>query len=459
LYFFANHRKKMSKATKTNRSSNRTTVLPAQKKGSAAGKKDKVTFDDQFSALYGKDRWIMSLLPAMTSEPPKVALLNRYSKLDIEETVERKVKQLQGGGFLSQAALLRAAACGTAPERVADQNPVTEEKRNGSQQLDDGEDVENNNSEAKEKKVVPKAPEAKPWDNLPPLQEQRLTSGIRYVSATSTASAAGVKSGRIEFPSVKRDERGVPGCYLLDLASLLVVDALHVEPFHKVCDLCAAPGGKSCAIGQIVVAPGELVSNEPDGPRRARLQRVLQEYLGPNVPFKVAARDATTWYQPDYFDRVLVDAPCGSERHLIQQHATQTWSVEGANSRAKVQVSLLMRAFETVKVGGRVVYSTCSIHPNENDGVVFEALQKTRNKIIVDTNLFGTSNNNNTATENEESDYEITKQGEIQKCGGSLFLPDKCRGHGPMFICAFTRLEGKKDIDLTSDDEEDEEDD
>lgn len=435
----------MSKSTKASRNGN--------------GKKEKESFDNFFSRIFGKDRWLHSLQPSMSSDAPKVALINRYSKLEIEPMLERKVKMMQSG--LSQAALMRALACGTAPERVvqfAEQQGDEQKQKpdscsdNGksNDDVDDGESQQKNASQR----------ETPFYESLPPLQEYRLNSGIRYVAPPQDGIE---KYKNFEFPAVKRDERSVPGCYLLDLCSLLAVDALHAEPFHKVCDMCAAPGGKSCAIGQIVVAPGELVSNEPDGSRRSRLQRVLHEYLGPNVPFKVAARDATTWYQPDYFDRVLVDAPCGSERHLIHQHQTSTWSNEGATARNKTQTSLLMRAFETVKVGGRVVYSTCSIHPSENDGVVFAALEKTRNNIQVDSNIFvkkllllvqpgdGVSGDGASVKDS----FDLYSKGEVQACGGILLLPDKCHGHGPMFICAFTRLEGKKVADLTSDEDED----
>ncbi len=436
-------------------------------------RREKESFEQFYANVYGKERWMTSLLPALAHEAPKVALLNKYSKIDIELMLERKVKLMQSG--LSVAALMRAAACGNVPEREgAVQHFVENEKEE-----DDEEENIHRHSQDSEKETPPLPPPAPaPWDKLPALQEYRLTSGIRFVAPPQHELE---KFRGFEFPSVKRDERSVPGCYLLDLASLLAVDALHVEPFHKVCDLCAAPGGKSCAIGQIVVAPGELVSNEPDGPRRARLTRVLNEYLGPNVPFKVASRDATTWFQPDYFDRVLVDAPCGSERHLVHQRATATWSAEGAANRAKTQIALLMRAFETVKVGGRIIYSTCSIHPTENDGAVVAALQKTRNKIEIDKNVFiqkqqdqGISSpsmlamaamlkqqNGGEGNQQDESSSSIDlySKGEVTECGGMLLLPDRCYGHGPMYICAFTRLEGKKCDDLTSSGSDEDEDD
>src|SRR3989338_5136658 len=141
-------------------------TLTKPKKGQQ--KREKESFDQFYSNTYGRDRWINSLLPSLASEPPKVALLNKYSKVDVEQMLERKVRLMQSG--LSQAALMRAAACGTAPERERDVKfrEDDEEKFDDNDSKKSEAEKNNNNNKPKE---IPR------WENLAPLQEYRLTSG------------------------------------------------------------------------------------------------------------------------------------------------------------------------------------------------------------------------------------------------------------------------------------------
>ncbi|GIL70532.1 hypothetical protein Vretifemale_1270 [Volvox reticuliferus] len=121
--------------------------------------------------------------------------------------------------------------------------------------------------------------------------------------------------------------------------------------------------------------PGKLVCNEPDRPRLHRLQRVLEEY----VPVSTRANLEACCY-----DRVLVDAPCSSDRHVLQQ-ATSTqrgviaaadWSLAGCKRIADEQLQLCLAALRALRVGGRLVYSTCSIAPLQNDDVVERLIRR-----------------------------------------------------------------------------------
>jgi 16S rRNA C967 or C1407 C5-methylase (RsmB/RsmF family) len=107
----------------------------------------------------------------------------------------------------------------------------------------------------------------------------------------------------------------------LDAASILAVEALDVQPNESILDICAAPGGKSIAILQKLSPHGTLHCNELSTERRKRLLQVLKDYLPPSMFSRVSVtgNDATkskTFVEGRY-DKVLVDAPCSSERHLL----------------------------------------------------------------------------------------------------------------------------------------------
>lgn len=246
-------------------------------------------------------------------------------------------------------------------------------------------------------------------------------------------------SGLLDQPP--RDEKNTAAYYMLDYASTVIVEQLQVDAFHKVLDLCGAPGGKSIAIAQFLSPQGELTSNECNRERGMRLKRNLHDFIPPNsCIWQVTMRDGTTWHSPESFDRVLVDAPCSSERHLLQQSGgTQDWNVDVTATLAKIQGTLLLRALEAVKVGGRVVYSTCSISNQENDSVVAFALARTRCHVVV-----------------EKTELPL---GEATTYG-CIMLPDTSSGWGPMYCATFTKAASQRPLsdedDADSSDDEDE---
>ncbi len=180
--------------------------------------------------------------------------------------------------------------------------------------------------------------------------------------------------------------------YVMDPASILVACALDPKANDQVLDLCAAPGGKTLVIAEQMYADdkqieGSLISNEYSESRRERLTRVLHEYVPKEkrMFIHVKGLDGNQYglRNPDTFDRILADVPCSGERHLLEnQKEFADWSVKRTKNLGIRQYSLLSAAWLAVKVGGRIVYSTCSISPEENDVVVAKLVKKRKPQIL-----------------------------------------------------------------------------
>lgn len=191
---------------------------------------------------------------------------------------------------------------------------------------------------------------------------------------------------------------GLRAVYLLDLASALAPWALGVKRGDRVLDLCAAPGGKSLLLAQALFTcddQGELICNERSSTRKKRLERVLREYLPEQIREKIKTTefDATSWCllkEEEYknFDKILLDAPCSSERHVLSDNEHMArWAVGRSKNLAKDQWAMLSSAWQALKVGGELVYSTCALSNLENDQVIEKLLQKRSDAKLVDLQL------------------------------------------------------------------------
>ncbi len=170
--------------------------------------------------------------------------------------------------------------------------------------------------------------------------------------------------------------------YSLDEASLWPARCLDARKGEYIADFCAAPGGKLLALIFSLEGEARFFANELSQARMARLKAILHDTLPEDVMARVRPQkgDAALLGKkfPAIFDRILVDAPCSGERHLLSSpNELQRWSLKGSKRLAVRQNALLCAAIDAVKPGGRVVYSTCSISPLENDSVI-ERLSRSR---------------------------------------------------------------------------------
>lgn len=189
-------------------------------------------------------------------------------------------------------------------------------------------------------------------------------------------------------PAPQMTAAGLTNYYLLDAASILAVEALAIQPGERVGDLCAAPGGKSLLCALKLDGRGQLIANDRSSNRRLRIKRILEAYLPPaqQAIVTVTGHDAMTWsqHQVNYFDKVLLDAPCSSERHVLEDaQELANWAPGRSKSLAIHQFAMLASALEIVKVGGRIVYSTCALSHLENDEIIRKLHKKRAGRFVV----------------------------------------------------------------------------
>ena len=156
--------------------------------------------------------------------------------------------------------------------------------------------------------------------------------------------------------------------YIQEPGAMMPAAVLAAKPGEKVLDLCAAPGGKSTQAGCAMRGEGLLVCNEPVPKRAAILSRNIERMGLPNTVVTCARPDQLAEKWPEAFDAVLTDAPCSGEGMFRRDPETQNeWTAEKAEGCAERQREILREAAKMVRPGGRLVYSTCTYNPQENE--------------------------------------------------------------------------------------------
>jgi NOL1/NOP2/sun family putative RNA methylase len=173
--------------------------------------------------------------------------------------------------------------------------------------------------------------------------------------------------------------------YIQNPASMLPPMLLAPEPGDRVLDLAAAPGSKTLQLAAMMGNRGWISAVEPVKTRFFRLKRNLRHHGAENV-HTYMKDGARVWrHVPEHFERVLLDAPCSSEGQFLAQ-VPQTWaywSEKKVKEMARKQKRLLYSAIQCLKPGGRLVYSTCTLSPEENEAVVDAMLRKFSGKLEV----------------------------------------------------------------------------
>ncbi|KAK7722488.1 hypothetical protein SLS64_001025 [Diaporthe eres] len=401
-------------------------------------------FHSQYASVWGEERWHNSLYPALVKPTRYAALVNQYvPSTEVDKILstgsEEELRPIQfpdlpsgeGVNVTTRPSIVALEHISTAPKEPTEESEVNEA------------------------------------DTRQKPSKQNDTFLFPPPKAVPTPSNSG---------------KDLQSHWNLDAASALCAHMLDVQPNDRVLDLCAAPGGKSVALAQLVFPhlhsgsaaaamppkPGCLHSNEVDHARNKRLAANLRAYLPESLfdakevrVLRLDGSDPRAVTQlpcgPGGYDRVLLDAPCSSERHIIHAHVRAAaggrvademarWRRGGSKTLAKLQTELLMTALKAVKVGGRVVYSTCSIEAGENDGVVekmLAAVEKDKKKFDLSWGVtfeLGSKLKKRAGPAEEalESFTEETKYGRIA-------VPDHKDGKqwGPLYFCVITKVSGK----------------
>lgn len=156
--------------------------------------------------------------------------------------------------------------------------------------------------------------------------------------------------------------------YVQEAASMIPPLVLGAKPGELVLDMCAAPGSKTTQIAAMMDNKGLIVANDVTGERLQSLGINLQRCGLTNVVITLGRGQG---FKEGNFDRVLVDAPCSATGTIMRSLKTiRMWNPSMVKHLSHVQRRLLEVGFNNLKVGGVLVYSTCTMEPEECEGVV-----------------------------------------------------------------------------------------
>ena len=164
--------------------------------------------------------------------------------------------------------------------------------------------------------------------------------------------------------------------YLQEASAMAPVALLDPQPGERVLDLCAAPGGKTTQIAGRMMGEGFLLCNEINPKRAKILARNIERMGVANALVTNEHPEHLAERFPGFFDRVLVAAPCSGEGMFRKEEAAVTdWSQETVEMCARRQAEILHSAAAMLKPGGRLVYSTCTFAPEEDEMAVAAFLE------------------------------------------------------------------------------------
>jgi 16S rRNA (cytosine967-C5)-methyltransferase len=216
--------------------------------------------------------------------------------------------------------------------------------------------------------------------------EGAVLETLRAVGAEVAASSVVDGSWRVSGgASLLRELSAAGEIYLQDEASQLVAHSLEVKQGDRVLDLCAAPGGKTTLMADRADEGAMIVAADLSATRMATVLETTRLHgLHGIAPVILDAAEQLP-FTNERFDKVLVDAPC-SGTGTLRRNPEIRWRLSPTDiaALAEQQKQMLSRAAEVVKPGGRLVYSTCSVEPEENEGVI-EVLRDDRRFCLLKT--------------------------------------------------------------------------
>ena len=173
--------------------------------------------------------------------------------------------------------------------------------------------------------------------------------------------------------------------YIQNLSSMVPPLLLDPQPGEHVLDLTAAPGSKTLQMACMMRQQGELAAVEIVKDRFFKLRDNLKVQGATEVKTYLKDGRGVWRHRPEYFDRVLLDAPCSSEGRF-RADTPQTfayWSLRKIKEMVRKQKRLLNSAVHSLKPGGRLVYSTCSFAPEENEAILTDMMRRYGDALMI----------------------------------------------------------------------------
>lgn len=165
--------------------------------------------------------------------------------------------------------------------------------------------------------------------------------------------------------------------YIQEPSAMTPAGVLPVEAGDRVLDLCAAPGGKATELAAKLHHTGLLVANDASASRTKALLKNLEVFGMPNILITSEMGDRLDRYFHEFFDKILIDAPCSGEGMFRKQpHMIPAWEKQGPEVFSRMQREILRQAAELLKPGGVMLYSTCTFSELENEGSVDHFLKE-----------------------------------------------------------------------------------
>ncbi|WP_251387351.1 RsmF rRNA methyltransferase first C-terminal domain-containing protein [Mediterraneibacter agrestimuris] len=165
--------------------------------------------------------------------------------------------------------------------------------------------------------------------------------------------------------------------YLQEPSAMTPASRLPVEPGDKVLDVCAAPGGKATELGAKLGGKGVLIANDISNSRARGLLKNLELFGIGNMMVVSEEPGKLIEFFPEYFDKILIDAPCSGEGMFRKEKKmVKAWEEHGPEFFSKLQRSIITQAAAMLKPGGMLLYSTCTFDSLENEQTVEYLLEQ-----------------------------------------------------------------------------------
>ena len=165
--------------------------------------------------------------------------------------------------------------------------------------------------------------------------------------------------------------------YIQEPSAMTPASLLPIEKGDKVLDICAAPGGKSTELGAKLAGEGILVTNDISNSRAKALLKNIELFGISNALILSEAPNKLANYFPEYFDKILIDAPCSGEGMFRKSPAImKNWEQYGVDYYNKLQKEIIIQAAKMLRTGGLILYSTCTFSPEEDEGTVAYLLEE-----------------------------------------------------------------------------------